>query len=157
MSSALNRPALWVAMAAVALLAACKAYKDELIGDRPSGGGQGGESGSAGGKSGTGGMDGDGGAGTGGDGGVCMPQPEECNNLDDDCDGVPDKDDEDTVAACEKVVVHAETVCVFAQGRAHCLKIGCLDGFADRDGKPENGCEVAIDDGDGGADEDAGP
>ena len=163
MSSTLNRPALRVtaavAVAVVAsmpLFSACKVYKDELI-DRPSGeGGQGGEGGSAGGGSGTGGIDGDGGAGTGGDGGACVPQPETCNDVDDDCDGVPDKSDEDTVAACEEIALNAETQCVVAQGRARCLKITCHVGFGDRDGDPTNGCETALDEGDGGSDEDAG-
>ncbi len=167
MSSALNRPALGVtaavavavvaALAAMPLLSGCKAYKDELIGKRPSAaGGQGGEGGTAGGSSGTGGIDGDGGAGIGGDGGVCVPQPETCNDVDDDCDGVPDKSDEDTVAACEQIALNAETQCVVAQGRARCLKITCHVGFGDRDGDPTNGCETALDEGDGGSDEDAG-
>ena len=160
MSNALNRPALWVtATVAVALLSACKAYKADLIGDRPSsGGGQGGDSGGGGGTSGAGGMDADGGAGTRGDGGMCMDQPEDCNLVDDDCDG---DTDEDTVAACEKVVLNAETECVHvnvdAGLKAYCLKVKCLAGFADRDGFPTNGCETALDEGDGGSDEDAGP
>ena len=111
----------------------------------PGGGGSGGGAG--------GGAAADGGAGASGDGGVCEDQAEACNLVDDDCDGDVD---EETVAACEAIVVHAVTECVESRGKARCLKVRCLDGFTDGDGDPTNGCETAVDEGDGGAEDDAG-
>jgi hypothetical protein len=158
MSSPLDRTALCVAMAvavgAAALLTACNAFDEDRIGDPPgSGGGQGGAgSGGQSGSSGGGGAGADGGSG---DGGVCMEQAEACNLRDDDCDGTVDER-MDTIAACEKIVLNAETTCVNVEGTARCLKIECLPGFSDGDGDPRNGCEVEDDEGDGGADQDGG-
>jgi hypothetical protein len=89
---------------------------------------------------------------------VCVPQPEICNGLDDDCDG---KTDEETQAYCESVVVNAKTQCVPYNGGAACVKLGaCLTGYDDCDGRPENGCEKPYCDcndcGDAGEDTDAG-
>jgi hypothetical protein len=68
---------------------------------------------------------------------VCKPGGVElCNGSDDDCDGVIDE-----MAAvqldCESRVVHAQTVCQ----SGYCLRISCLTGYFNCDGRPENGCE----------------
>jgi hypothetical protein len=127
-------------------------YDSDRLGEPVGSGAGAGGGGGGGGQSGTSGMAGDGGLGTG-DGGTCMQQAETCNLLDDDCDG---DTDEDTVEACQEIVLNADTECVVSRGVARCLKIRCLDGFSDRDGDPTNGCETALDDGDGGTDDDAG-
>jgi hypothetical protein len=81
---------------------------------------------------------------------------EVCNGADDDCDGVIDE-----MAAvqvdCESRVVHAQTVCQ----SGYCLRISCLTGYYNCDGRPENGCEAACPCGascgeDAGSDNDAG-
>lgn len=74
----------------------------------------------------------------GADGGLdaCSPMLEVCNGRDDDCDGVIDE----MAAAqldCESKVVHAQTVCQ----SGYCLRIACLTGYYNCDGRPENGCE----------------
>ena len=91
---------------------------------------------------------------------ACMPALEACNRVDDDCDG---KTDEDTQAACESVVLNAETDCVpFGKTAASCLLLQCRPGFEDCDGNPANGCEPyctchdCADAGDGGSEIDAG-
>ena len=67
---------------------------------------------------------------------VCVPMPEICNKLDDDCDGMVDE-----VAAaqrdCESRVVHAMTTCQ----SGFCLRLSCHAGYFNCDGHPENGCE----------------
>jgi hypothetical protein len=81
-----------------------------------------------------------------------------CNGVDDDCDGVIDE-----MAAvqldCESKVVHAQTVCQ----SGYCLRIACLTGYYNCDGRPENGCETAcpcgmscIDGGEDAGSEDSG-
>jgi hypothetical protein len=66
----------------------------------------------------------------------CVERDEICNGLDDDCDG---KTDEDTQKYCESVIQNAVTTC--ASQAMLCVKIACHEGFADCDGKPQNGCE----------------
>ena len=67
---------------------------------------------------------------------VCVRANEICNGVDDDCDGMVDE-----MAAvqldCESRVVHADTVCQ----SGYCLRISCLTGYYNCDGRPENGCE----------------
>jgi Putative metal-binding motif len=69
---------------------------------------------------------------------TCKPGGTEvCNGADDDCDGVIDE----MVATqldCESRVVHAQTVCQ----SGYCLRIACLTGYYNCDGRPENGCEA---------------
>jgi hypothetical protein len=69
----------------------------------------------------------------------CVMKDEICNGLDDDCDG---RVDEDTQKYCESIIQHAVTTC--ASTAMLCVKIACQDGFADCDGKPQNGCEKAF-------------
>ena len=78
--------------------------------------------------------------GEAGEGGVgaCVPEPEACNRADDDCDGT---NDEDTTAACEAIIENAVTRCVPFATSARCVLMDCLDGFANCDGLPSNGCE----------------
>ena len=159
---ALHLRSLWGAVAALVLLSACDQYKQDLLPPRDQGhsgqGGEGGDAGGAGASGGDGGVEPDGGAGSGDSGMVCRKLPEICNLADDDCDGDVDEK-EATEKACEAIVLHAVTQCVVTSSthRARCLKIECHPGFADRDGDPTNGCEEPVDEGDGGADSDAGP
>jgi hypothetical protein len=69
---------------------------------------------------------------------VCTPAIEICNGADDDCDGVIDEMAA-TQLDCESRVVHADTVCQ----SGYCLRISCLTGYYNCDGRPENGCESA--------------
>jgi len=62
-----------------------------------------------------------------------VPQAEICNGIDDDCDGVVDNG-----AVCPSVP-NATNTCVGGQCR-----YACLEGFADCDGDPANGCEQAV-------------
>jgi len=71
---------------------------------------------------------------------ACVPTPEICNGKDDDCDGTTD---EDTLAYCESIVVHAETKCLAVAGTRACAKIACSADYWDCDGIPSNGCESA--------------
>jgi hypothetical protein len=61
-----------------------------------------------------------------------------CNGADDDCDGVIDEMPA-VQLDCESRVVHAQTVCQ----SGYCLRISCLTGYYNCDGRPENGCEAA--------------
>jgi hypothetical protein len=69
---------------------------------------------------------------------ACMPAPEACNRVDDDCDG---KLDEDTIGACQAIIVNADADCVRFGTSASCALVQCHDGFEDCDGNPANGCE----------------
>lgn len=69
---------------------------------------------------------------------MCTSTPEQCNRDDDDCDG---RIDEDTTAACERIILNAEVQCVPFGGTARCVRIECRDGYVDCDGNPANGCE----------------
>jgi hypothetical protein len=68
---------------------------------------------------------------------VCVPTPERCNNLDDDCDGRVDEPEE------------ADAACVVPQGRGSCIAGRCFlascdadRGDCDRD--LSNGCETDL-------------
>jgi len=132
-----TRPALWLCVGAFTLLASCDAFDSSLLSMGARGDGK--DSGPV--DGGGSGMDGSvGGSGDGGgvrDG--CVTEPEACNLVDDDCDG---KTDEDTVTACEAIVVNAVTECIVSRGVARCLLMTCHDGFANCDGDPRNGCEA---------------
>ncbi len=75
-----------------------------------------------------------------------LDAPELCNGADDDCDGAVDEGfdllaDPENCGACGRV-------CDLPDARARCeaaacLISGCLGGFVDLDGRPENGCEYA--------------
>ncbi len=69
---------------------------------------------------------------------ACVSTPEACNRVDDDCDG---KIDEDTVAACQEIILNADADCVRFGSTASCALVVCHDGFDDCDGNPANGCE----------------
>jgi hypothetical protein len=85
---------------------------------------------------------------------VCVgaqgPVPETCNNIDDDCDGVPDSvefDFQNNVYNCgacnhncnnEPGATHATARC-----ETGVCKFTCLTGYYDVDGDPSNGCEYA--------------
>ena len=112
---------------AIALAAGCNAYDSGLL-RLPNPGPHGKDSGVP--------DDGLDGGGEDGGGQPCRPQTEICNGADDDCDG---KVDESTQAYCESVILHAQSECAVAAGR--CVKLKCDDGYADCDGKPQNGCE----------------
>ena len=67
---------------------------------------------------------------------MCVASVERCNMIDDDCDGQVDE----AAAAqrdCESRVVHAQTTCQ----SGYCLRLACLTGYFNCDGRPENGCE----------------
>jgi hypothetical protein len=68
----------------------------------------------------------------------CVPEPERCNRMDDDCDG---KIDEDALVMCQGVVVNADTECVAFGSTAGCALYACHPGYEDCDGNPANGCE----------------
>lgn len=86
---------------------------------------------------------------------VCVPQPEACNRVDDDCDG---KTDEDVLSACEAVILNAEADCASLGKTASCVLVQCHPGYDDCDGNPANGCEpycMCHDCDDGGGEPDA--
>lgn len=85
--------------------------------------------------------DGDGGGGA--DAGPCLvPQDEQCNLIDDDCDGFRDDVDEDTRRVCAAAIPNAAVAeCVELRGEARCVLRECMDGFFNCDGIPSNGCE----------------
>ncbi len=81
-----------------------------------------------------------------------IPPREECNEVDDDCDGDTDEDFDlqADVAHCGQCghacdLFGAEAECV----EGACAVATCLDGFFDVDGEPASGCEVEH--GEGGA------
>ncbi len=92
---------------------------------------------------------------------------EQCNGVDDDCDGAADEDfdlgaDVEHCGGCGMRCALDDAIAACAQGM--CVIDGCRDGFVDRDGIPANGCECrpaaggelcngADDDCDGAADE----
>ena len=79
-----------------------------------------------------------------------VPPREECNEADDDCDGVTDEDfdlqaDVGNCGRCGHAcdLFGAEAECI---GGA-CAVAACLDGFFDVDGEPQSGCEVVHEEG----------
>jgi hypothetical protein len=111
------------------LLAACQAYDPKLLRYENPGGAPPPDSGMPAPENDASSAEDDGGK-------PCVKADEICNGRDDDCDG---KTDEDTQAYCESIILHAVTTCV--SSAFLCVKIRCVDGFADCDGKPQNGCE----------------
>jgi hypothetical protein len=107
------------------------------------GGSGGGSAGTGGG--GTGGSGGQGGS-TGGAGGAACPLPRDeiCNGLDDDCDGVADDgfDLQNDPANCGRCGGSCSYVHAFPACRAgQCALGSCFEGYADADGRSDNGCE----------------
>src|SRR5262245_55466684 len=95
-----HRTALGACLAlAFAGLIGCQFYKSELLDPDANGGNSGGASGSA---------SGTGGGGNGGTG-PCVPAPESCNAIDDDCDG---QIDNGASQACSNVILNADSSCV---------------------------------------------
>ncbi len=77
--------------------------------------------------------------------GEVLPQPEVCNGLDDDCDGVVDNGfdlttDPNNCGSCGNVCFapNASTGCT----NGNCVIVACAPGFIDCDGNFSNGCEV---------------
>ena len=79
---------------------------------------------------------------------ACAPTgAEQCNGLDDDCDGRTDEDfdlqgDVTHCGACDRVCGAPGAVNACLGGR--CGLSGCLPGFGNPDGNPANGCECAV-------------
>jgi hypothetical protein len=85
---------------------------------------------------------------------VCVgaqgPVPETCNNVDDDCDGVPDSvefDFANNVYHCGACNHNCNNEPGATNAVARCetgtCKFTCLAGYYDLDGNPANGCEYA--------------
>ena len=82
----------------------------------------------------------------------CPSDIELCNGVDDDCD---DKVDEPVEAAadCASRRPHAIVSCLSGT----CFSSGCKPGFAELDGKPQNGCEACPGCDDAGVDDSGVP
>ncbi len=80
---------------------------------------------------------------------ACVPHTEQCNGMDDDCDGVVDngidtRTDPNNCGACGRVCMLAHTnieACVAGQ----CEPARCDQGFDNCDGIAANGCEMTVD------------
>src|SRR6185503_13172401 len=91
------------------------------------------DGGGGGGSDGGGGNGSDGGSG-GNDGGPCLPSPEVCNHLDDDCDGTPDdgfnlQGDPSNCGDCGVVCEYSHAFGVCNTGT--CERGDCFPGWVD--------------------------
>jgi hypothetical protein len=84
---------------------------------------------------------------------ACPSDIELCNGVDDDCDDKIDED-EPATADCASKRPHALNIRCLS---GTCYSSGCKPGFADLDGRPQNGCEACPGCDDAGVDDSGVP